>query len=62
VERAFRLALARPPTPKERQRSLAFLERRRAEYASGGSADPGREALVDLGHVLFNLNAFVYVD
>ena len=47
VERAFRLALARPPTEGERASSVEFL-----------GSHP--EALVDFCQTLFNLNEFVY--
>ncbi len=49
IERAFRLALARPPTPHESTLSLAFLQKR------------GPNSLEDFCHALFNLNEFVYV-
>jgi hypothetical protein len=48
VERAFELALSRPPSGQERERALAFLS---------GSAD----GLVDFCQTLFNTNEFVYV-
>ena len=47
IERAFQLALARPPTEFERTRALEFI---------GGSPD----GLVDFCQALFNLNEFVY--
>jgi hypothetical protein len=41
VDRAYRIALARWPTPAERDRALAFLR----EFAAGaGGNEPGREA------------------
>jgi hypothetical protein len=46
VDLAYRLALSRPPEPKERQIALDFLAKRK---------------LVDLADVLFNLNEFLYV-
>jgi hypothetical protein len=51
VERAWRLALGRVPTADESSRAAAFL----------GSRPPA-EGLVDLCHVLFNLNEFAYAD
>ena len=47
VERAFQLALARPPTEFERERAFQFLEQR-------------PEGLVDFCQALFNLSEFVY--
>jgi mono/diheme cytochrome c family protein len=49
VDRAYRLALCRPPTARERALSLAYLQKR------------GASALQDFCHALFNLNEFVYV-
>jgi hypothetical protein len=48
VKRAFELALSRPPSHAELERSIAFVQ-----AGSGG--------LVDFCHALFNLNEFVYV-
>ena len=64
VERAFRLALGRPPSPAERARSLAFMDRQRRylqPVKAAPAADTG-DALADLCHALFNLSEFVYVD
>jgi hypothetical protein len=47
VDRAFRLALARPPDAVERQRSIAFVK-----------ASP--DGLTGFCHALVNLNEFVY--
>jgi hypothetical protein len=46
VELAYHLALSRPPSEKEKQLALEFLQTRK---------------LVDLTDVLFNLNEFLYV-
>jgi hypothetical protein len=47
VDRAFRLALARPPDSFERQRAMQFVQ----SSATG---------LEEFCHALFNLNEFVY--
>jgi hypothetical protein len=52
VERAFRLALGRSPTPREAQVALAYLARDK-DY---------RPALARLCKLILNLNEFVYVD
>ncbi len=58
VDRAFRLALGRVPTPAERKRALEFL---------GGASD-ARDAgipiqgLTDFCHLLFTLNEFLYAE
>ena len=49
VDVAYQLALCRPPTPRERALSLAYLQKR------------GVGGLQDFCHALFNLNEFVYV-
>jgi hypothetical protein len=46
VERAFRLTLGRPPTPEERDLSLAFLREQPVE---------------EFALAMFNLNGFLYV-
>ncbi|MBK5291360.1 MAG: DUF1553 domain-containing protein, partial [Acidobacteriia bacterium] len=51
IEKAFQLALARPPSGNER-----------AEASEVFSHLPPLDALTQLGVVLFNLNEFVYVD
>jgi hypothetical protein len=61
VERAFRLALGRGPTARERELALAYLARARQQV--GGSLAGGyRAALARLCKVVLNLNEFVYVD
>jgi cytochrome c553 len=59
VERAYRLALARPPSPEERDDSVAFVRQQMATYPEA-TARP--QALVDFCHVLMCLNEFVYVE
>jgi hypothetical protein len=56
VERAFQLALGRPPERREHDLALGYLGRARA------AADNYRQALAGLCKVVFNLNEFVYVD
>ena len=46
VDRAFRLALGRPPTPQERELSLEFLR---------------DQPLEEFALAVFNLNGFLYV-
>jgi hypothetical protein len=53
ADRAFRLAIGRPPTSEEAAAMLGYLSRHK------GTAD---EAAADLCHVLLNLNEFLYVD
>jgi hypothetical protein len=56
IEHAYRLALCRPPTPRERAALLAFLQRE----AEGGATP--RAAHEQMCRVIFNLNEFVYPD
>jgi len=53
VDRAFLLALSRPPTAEERETTLRFLKDHKGTSA---------EAVTDLCHALLNLNEFLYVD
>ena len=48
IERAFELALSRPPTAKEKDYALTFLR-------------SGEHALVDFCQAVMNLNEFVYI-
>ena len=53
VDRAFALAMSRPPTTEEREAMLGYLGRHKGTES---------EAVVDLCHALLNLNEFLYVD
>lgn len=59
LERAYRLALARPPTVAERQRGLAFI---RDFAARAGGTDPARAAWSALCQALFASAEFRYLD
>ncbi len=58
VERAYRLALGRDPTPAEKTRAADFLSH--APDARGDALPV--EGLTDLCHVLFTLNEFIYAE
>jgi hypothetical protein len=62
LERAYRLALGRPPSARERRLGVRFLRAQEAQHHRDGKAGAERAALADLCHVLFNLNEFVYVE
>jgi hypothetical protein len=70
VERAYRLALCRPPTSAERAALVQFLAREAegiAREGAGGKSPAGPDgprfrALVQACRVIFNLNEFVYPD
>lgn len=57
VDRAYRLAFARPPSPREREEGMVFLNARRATI--GGNL---QRALNNYALVLLSLNEFIYVD
>lgn len=61
VERAYRLALSRPPTPQEASAGAAFLENQEALYEADGRPAAGRLALVDYCQSLLSLNEFLYI-
>jgi hypothetical protein len=64
IERAFQLALGRSPGASRSAEASRFLAQRRDVYekASASPEEADRRALVDLCHVLFNCNEFIYVD
>jgi hypothetical protein len=67
VDRAYRLALCRPPHEVERRIALDFLAgqtellRERQTVGMPGSVDPATAALADFCLALLNRNEFVYV-
>ena len=74
VERAFLLALARPPNKSEFDEAIRFLATQQAYHAEHNNVlreqavepskipVPEMGALVDLCHGLFNINEFIYVN
>jgi hypothetical protein len=63
VQRAYRLALARAPSPKEIEASVQFIKSRTAaRTARDKGTDAGLLALTDFAQVIFGLNEFMYVD
>jgi hypothetical protein len=59
VEKIYRRALGRSPTPKERAAAREFLARQAESYKKDGKPDT---SLVDFSQALLCLNEFVYVD
>jgi hypothetical protein len=53
IDRAFAIALSRPPTTEERAAMRVFLKQH---------AGPFPDAVTDLCHAVLNLNEFLYVD
>ncbi len=63
VRRAYRLALAREPSPAEVESSVRFLDRQRAaRTARESGVDYDLLALTDFAQVMFGMNEFLYVD
>jgi hypothetical protein len=74
IDRAFRLALGRPPEPRESKAAENFLEveeqyhRKQEKSLLEQGTDPARipppdkAALIDFCHSLLNTNEFVYVN
>ena len=66
IEKAFALALCRPPRPAEVQRSIDFLMTQQKQVEADarpgrGGADARRQALEAFCLVLLNTNEFVYM-
>jgi hypothetical protein len=62
VQRAYRLALGRPPRAEETRVAEAFLKNQITLLRKRKAADPVRSALTDFCLAIFNLNEFIYVD
>jgi hypothetical protein len=70
IERAYRLALCRPPTATEIATLEKFLKREGEQLQSDAgrrgkkldAAEAQRQALVQMCRVIFNLNEYVYAD
>ncbi|MCH2183792.1 MAG: DUF1553 domain-containing protein [Mariniblastus sp.] len=61
IDRIYQLALGRLPTPEENQLAAETLNQLQAEWGKT-EADPDREALANLCHVLVNSAEFIYID
>jgi mono/diheme cytochrome c family protein len=62
LEQAYRLALGRLPSTKEKTEGSAFLSRQAAGYKEGNASTANELALADLCQVLFSTNEFAYVE
>ena len=62
IERAYRIALSRPPHDDERADALAFVREQADSYRAAGQADPLAPALADFCQVLMGLNEFIYIE
>ena len=64
IERIFRIALARPPSPGEAERFKAFFSRQQSLLADNVKSTPaGLEAsLAETSLALLCMNEFIYVD
>ena len=62
IERAYQIALSRPPHDDERADALAFVRGQADSYRTAGQADPLAPALADFCQVLMGLNEFIYIE
>ncbi len=62
VDRAYRIALSRPPREQEQSRSVAFLEAQRRTYADRPEKEARHKARTDFCQALMELNEFIYVE
>ncbi len=62
VDRAYRLALGRAPSPAEQTLAIEFLARQAEMHRTTGAADPLRRARTDFCQALFGMNEFLYVE
>ena len=62
IERAYRIALSRPPHDDERAEALAFVREQADSYRAAGQAEPLAPALADFCQVLMGLNEFIYIE
>ncbi len=62
IERAYRIALSRPPHDDERDEALAFVRQQADSYRAAGQAEPLAPALADFCQVLMGLNEFIYIE
>ncbi len=62
IERAFLLAVGRPPTPHERASACKFMATQPSQYPGLTDSDCGHRALTDFCQMLLASNSFLYID
>ena len=62
IQRAYSLALNRPPTPMELTDAREFLDQQMNRYRSEQKKDAREQAFTDFAQVVLSLNEFIYVD
>ena len=62
IDRAYRLALCRPPTATEQSALISYLNEESQSDTSDQGSDRSRAALIQVCRVILNLNEFVYVE
>jgi hypothetical protein len=62
VLQACTRSLGRPPSSDRIRQARAFMEQQISAHREADAKMPELEALVDLCHVLFNTNEFVFID
>ena len=58
IDRLYRSAFGRPPTPNELRAAEEFLKTQSAEYG----APNDQRSWTDLAHVLLNVKEFVFIE
>lgn len=61
IDRGYRIAFSRSPTPRERTTMRSFIDQQRTAMG-GDTPEATKKALVEFCQVLLCLNEFVYVD
>jgi hypothetical protein len=62
IDRAYQVALSRPPTAEELRDARGFLNSQRALRRSHGEPEPDAKAFADLCQILFGLNEFIFIE
>ncbi len=62
IDRAYRLALSRPPSPTERDALIRYLSEKSGEQSINSKNGGPQSALTQMCRVILNLNEFVYVE
>lgn len=63
IKGMYETSLGRPPDPEETERELAFLKEQAGAYGIAGDAwQKEPRAWTDLGHVIWNMKEFIFID